>query len=215
VPPAQAESAYRPLDAGLDLGTILCFKHSCKVARDNTVKYGWHTLQLLPDGERPTYAGVHAEIQERLDGKLAVSYQGRIIPRQEAPPRPGILRGNDTSWNNEFTNLPRWVTDNFVCGLVPQRYGTQKSSAISNMQEQRPTPRQRTRWEAVQAAKRRGLSKHAIARELGISRNTVKRYLTADRPPTYPPKRSGCPSGEVSQIATSKNGLTKSLVINT
>jgi transposase len=215
VPPAQAESAYRPLDASLDLGAVLCFKHSCKVAKDNTVKFRWHTLQLLPDRERPSYAGVHAEIQEHLDGKLTVSYQGRRIPTQEAPPRPGILRAINTNWNGEFSNLPRWLTDNFVCEPMHERDGTQKSSELSDMPERRPTLRQKARWEAVQEAKRRGLSKRAIARELGISRNTVKKHLAVASPPVYPPKRTEGPSGKTSQTVTSKNGLTESLVINT
>ena len=49
-----------------------------------------------------------------------------------------------------------------------------------------PTPRQRARWKAVQRAKRRGLSLRAIARELGISRITVRKYVEASSPPVYP-----------------------------
>ena len=45
VPPAQSTNAYRSPDPDLNLAGILCFKHSRKVARDNTVKYNWHTLQ--------------------------------------------------------------------------------------------------------------------------------------------------------------------------
>ena len=70
----------------------LCFKHRRKVARDNTVMYRWRTLQLLPGMERPSYAGTVVEVLEGLDGQLDVRYQGEIIPSQEAPPRPGILR---------------------------------------------------------------------------------------------------------------------------
>ena len=44
VPPAQSTNAYRSPDPDLNLAGILCFKHSRKVARDNTVKYNWHTL---------------------------------------------------------------------------------------------------------------------------------------------------------------------------
>ena len=47
--PAQCpEPAYRPLEEGLPQRQILCFKHRRRVARDNTVKYHRHTLQLLP-----------------------------------------------------------------------------------------------------------------------------------------------------------------------
>ena len=51
------ETAYRPLGPGACLDTVLCFRHSRKVARDNTVKYRWRTLQLLPGTERRSYAG--------------------------------------------------------------------------------------------------------------------------------------------------------------
>ena len=74
------------------LDNVLCFRHRRRVARDNTVMYRWRTLQLLPGMERPTYAGAVVEVLEGLDGQLAVRYQGEIVPSQEAPPRPGILR---------------------------------------------------------------------------------------------------------------------------
>ena len=86
------EAAYRPLGSGVCLDTVLCFRHSRRVARDNTVKYRWRTLQLLPGTERRSYAGAAVDVLEGLDGQLAVRYQGEIIASQEAPPRPGILR---------------------------------------------------------------------------------------------------------------------------
>ena len=48
VPAQEPEPAYRPTDPQLCMDTVLCFKHTRKVARDNTVKYRWRTLQLLP-----------------------------------------------------------------------------------------------------------------------------------------------------------------------
>lgn len=53
------------------------------------------------------------------------------------------------------------------------------------------TPRQQARWQAVQAAKQRGLSSRQIAKVLGIGRNTVRRYIAVDSPPVYPERRSG------------------------
>ena len=47
----------------------------------------------------------------------------------------------------------------------------------------KPTPLQTARWRAVRKAKRKGLSIRGIARELGIHRNTVKRYMNAESPP--------------------------------
>jgi hypothetical protein len=211
VPPIQAGPAYRPLEGSLELGAILCFKHSRKIARDNTVKYRWHTLQLTPGEERKSYAGVRAEIQEGLDGKLTVSYQGRVIPTQEAPPRPGILRVTSTTWNNELAKLPQWLTD-FTGEVIKDNSGVVEPPDSVSMPPRRPTPRQRARWEAVQAAKRHGLTKRAIARELGISRNTVKKHLEASSPPVYPPRRKSCLGKTISETTVTKEGLTESLV---
>ena len=102
VPAQHPEAAYRPVGSGVCLDTVLCFRHSRRVARDNTVKYRWRTLQLLPGMERPSYAGAVVEVLEGLDGQLTVSYQGEIIPSQEAPPRPGILR----SFNGSSSHGP-------------------------------------------------------------------------------------------------------------
>ena len=71
---------------------VLCFKHRRKVPKDNTVKFQLHTLQLLPEPERPSYAGAVVEVLEGLDGRLRVRHEGRIINAQEAPPSPVFLR---------------------------------------------------------------------------------------------------------------------------
>ena len=92
VPPQYPESAYRPLDPKLGLEQVLCFKHRRKAARDNTVRFHLHTLQLLPERERPKYAGAAVEVLEGLDGRLSVRHEGRIIASQEAPPSPVFLR---------------------------------------------------------------------------------------------------------------------------
>ena len=183
------------------------FKYSRKVARDKTVKYNWHTLQLLPSSERSTYVGAHVVVQERLDGKLVVCYQNQIVPTQEAPPRPGVLRTlNATRGLGSVTveNLAAGMDTNGIGGhereglgamtaigrgLAAGRLTTDRESEAVHPKAQPPrppTPRQRARWKAVQRAKRRGLSLRAIARELGISRITVRKYVEASSPPVYP-----------------------------
>ena len=52
VPAEHSSVAYRSMESSVALDQILCFKHRRKVARDNTVKYNWRTLQLLPGKER-------------------------------------------------------------------------------------------------------------------------------------------------------------------
>jgi transposase-like protein len=47
----------------------------------------------------------------------------------------------------------------------------------------KPTFLQRERWKAVPEAKRRGLSIRGMARELGIHRETVRKYIDAESPP--------------------------------
>ena len=200
--------AYRPLGSGVCLDTALCFRHSRRVARDNTVKYRWRTLQLLPGTERRSYAGAVVEVLEGLDGPLAVRYQGEIIPSQEAPPRPGLLR----SFNGSSSHGPppngglnglgrRWEAalaaldaemDAGDAGDTAVNNGTVRVRKAPAMQRRKPTPLQTARWNAVQKAKRRGLSIRRVAREVGIHRDTAKKYMEAVSPPM---KRSAARTG--------------------
>jgi len=92
VPASQSGQAYRPISLGLDPDGILCVKERRRVARDNTVQYCQRTLQLFPDADRPSYAGAHVEIQERLDGRILACYRGKILTPQDAPPLAATLR---------------------------------------------------------------------------------------------------------------------------
>ena len=51
------------------------------------------------------------------------------------------------------------------------------------------TPMQVARWEAVHAAKRKGLSIRGITRETGIHRNAVNKRLQAESPPMTPTRK--------------------------
>ncbi len=168
--------------------SVLCFKHTRRVARDNTVKYDWHTLQLLPETEHPSYAGNRVEIQERLDGSLVVCYQGRTISTREAPPRPSLLRSGDRISGYEPAPIPQWLDRILRQDEIRGKERSEKVSLPRPTTPRKPTPRQQARWDAVQAAKDRGLPLRAIARVLGISRNTVKKYVTLNSPPSYPPR---------------------------
>jgi len=187
VAPAETTSAYRPLNCELDLASVLCFKYSRKVARDNTVKYDWHTLQLLPEAGHPGYAGKRVEIQERLDGNLVICYQDQTIATREAPPRPGLLRSGDWISGHEPAPNPQWLDrilrQNEIWGKEER---SEKMASPRTDTPRNPTLRQQARWDAVQAQKNRGLSLRAIALVLGISRNTVRKYVTSDSPPVYP-----------------------------
>jgi len=92
VPAAQTETAYRPIDPGLDIGGILCFKERRRVARDNTIQYKGRNLQLYPGTDLHSYARTWVEVQERLDGRIMVYCRGELLTPVDAPPLAKTLR---------------------------------------------------------------------------------------------------------------------------
>ena len=179
VPALQRDPVYRQVDPQLDLATILCCRHSRRVARDNTVRYQWRTLQLLPDSSGRSYAGYRVEIRQYPDGRLEVNYQGRAINIQEAPPRPGYFRPGGTEAAPGIEPMPLWLETI----LTGQGNRNRARASSRSTVPRRPTPRQQARWDVVHEAKQRGLSERAIATMLGISRNTVGKYASAISPP--------------------------------
>ena len=89
----QPETAYRLVPDELSLTETICIKDTRKVARDNTVKYHWRVLQLLPGSERPSYAGLRVDVLERADGELLIRYHGEAVDFQEGPPPSSALWG--------------------------------------------------------------------------------------------------------------------------
>ncbi len=198
VPPQCPEAAYHPLASDVCLDRILCFKHRRKVARDNTVKFQLHTLQLLPEPQCPSYAGAAVEVLEGLDGRLSLQHQGRTIPVQEAPPNPVFMRtGNessphlarhrsgpghpDGSWATTLSQLDTNCAEETAPDPIADR-GT-AAGKVAAIAPRKPTFLQKARWKAIQKAKRNGMSIRGIARELGINRATVRKYIDADTPP--------------------------------
>ena len=199
VPARESEVAYRAVNEEMCLERVLCFKYRRRVARDNTVRYRWHTLQLLPGTDRPSYAGAAVDVLEGLDGHLAVQHEDRIIPSQEAPPRPNILRNfTERTVHTPAVRLSanglgrKWEAklatpdDTDHAGELRNTSGLDGTEGVRKAVRRRrrkPTPLQTARWKAVQKAKRKGLSMRGIARELGIHRDTVKKYINAESPP--------------------------------
>ncbi len=216
VQPEHPEPAYRPWNGNRPLDEIRCFKHTRKVARDNTVKYQWRTLQLLPGAERPSYAGVQVEVLEHADGRLQVRHEGEIIPSRTAPPRPGALRAS----YGALAPTPE-------IGRIVKRLGNHRLSqpqlrhlanlepdpvieepAVENNQSEPPshrelTPRQLALWKAVQQANAQGLSLRAISCQLGVHRNTVRKYARSLTQPTNRPINRG--AGRSHQPATHRS----------
>lgn len=91
--PAMTEgTAYRALMATPLTEQLFCFKYLRTVAADNTVQLGEHRLQLPAGTSRISFARCRVEVHERIDGSLAVYYQGELVASREAPAEAPILR---------------------------------------------------------------------------------------------------------------------------
>ena len=196
VPAQQSESAYRSLDSSLHLERILCFKHLRQVARDNTVKYQLRTVQLLPAQDRPCYAGVKVEVLEQSDGRLMVQHDGKVIAHQEAPPKAGALRATRGALapTPELGQVVRNLSQHGLTRPQLQRLAALRAPADQPEDDEhgpssytppprQATPRKQALWKAVHHAKLQGVSLRGIARQLGISRNTVRKYVELTAPP--------------------------------
>jgi len=92
VPAARAGSAYRQPEEGFIPDEVFCFKYRRTVGLDNVVRFAEHRLQIMPTNGRLSYARARVEVHERLDGSLAVYYQGRCLAAKAAPPEAPMLR---------------------------------------------------------------------------------------------------------------------------
>ena len=214
VPADLTEPAYRPWHGNRPLAEILCFKHTRKVARDNTVKYQWRTLQLLPGTERPSYAGVQVEVLEHTDGRLQVRHEGEIIPSRPAPSRSGALRASHDALapTPEISRIVKRLGNHRVsqpqlrnlANLEPDP--VIEEPPVENNHSEPParrelTPRQLALWKAVQQARAQGLSLREISRQLGVHRNTVRKYARSETQPTNLPSIVA-PGDHLSQPST-------------
>jgi len=95
VPATQPGLAYRPLPAGMTPEAVCCFKYERTVANDNTITLGQRRLQLLPGPGGRSYARATVEIQEHLDGHLAVCYRGEALLTTPAPATAPLLRARN------------------------------------------------------------------------------------------------------------------------
>ena len=202
----QPEPAYRPVPEELSLTETVSIRHTRKVGGDKTVKYHWRVLQLLPSKERPSYAGLRVEVLERADGELMLRYQREPIDFQEATLRSPALWGEGSGSfpspegseaaggeaNGHLDDEQRKLLAALESSV--EKRAKVKSAAVKGrggkekpvrpQLHRTPTPTQQARWEAVQKSRKQGLSLRAIARELGMSRVSTRKYAKADCPPT-------------------------------
>ena len=119
---------------------------------------------------------------EQTDGRLQVAFAGKVILLKLVPPRPGLMRIG-ASANKLRRTLERQLEK--VAKLpkvVPVKKKRKERSPDEPDPRRQPTARQVARWKAMQSAKAKGLSLRAIARELGIARDTVAKYARSAHP---------------------------------
>jgi transposase len=97
IPAAQADSAYRQPGEGFTHDEVFCFKYYRTVGSDNVVRFGEHRPQIMPTNGRLSYARARVEVHERMDGSLAVYYQGHCLATKPAPPEAPVLRARNTA----------------------------------------------------------------------------------------------------------------------
>jgi hypothetical protein len=79
VAPAETGSAYVPWPENWDPDQVFCFKHRRTVLNDNTISFSGHSLQIPPGPDRMSYARARVDVHQRLDGSLAICYQGKTL----------------------------------------------------------------------------------------------------------------------------------------
>jgi len=89
---ADPKPAYRPLPLSLDLDGVCSLHYTRVVANDNTVRLEERLVQLPPGPGGRSYAGCRVQLQERLDGTLAVVYRGQTVALQPAAAATTTLR---------------------------------------------------------------------------------------------------------------------------
>lgn len=102
VKPAQEGTAYVPWPKQFKDKDYFCFKHTRTVTKDNTITFDGHRLQIPPGANRISYAKAKVEVQQHLDGRLEIHYQGmRLATFQPADASPVRV--------NRFTPSPTEV----------------------------------------------------------------------------------------------------------
>ena len=122
---------------------------------------------------------------------------------QEPPPRMGALWASVTAWSPgpELKRIVSSVGGHHISRSQQRHLAAREpvridEAAVNTVAEndvvckatstwgRTPTPTQLARWKAIRRARLKGLSLWAIARELGIARDTVRKYAYAENPPT-------------------------------
>ena len=144
-------------------------------------------------GKRQMFSGFPnaialVEVPEQSDGHLMVQHEGKAIAHQEAPPKAGALRAAQGALapTPELAQVVRNLSQHGLTRLQLQRLPALEASVDQPMDDEnvptpytpptrQATPRKQALWKVVHHARLQGVSLKAIAKQLGISRNTVRK----------------------------------------
>lgn len=114
------------------------------------------------------------------------------LPDEIAPsrsePAAQVCRASSELSKGEEADQPLGISQEESCGEPIER--TAEDICLNAVERKKKTSRDKryARYEAVQALHRQGLGQRAIARELGLSRKVVRRFVTSA---TFPERRAG------------------------
>ena len=88
----ESGSAYRQPQPGFKAEEFFCFKYPRIVGMDNVVRFEQQRFQVLPTPARQSYARCRVEVQVRLDGGIAIYYEGKPLDMRLASLEASALR---------------------------------------------------------------------------------------------------------------------------
>ena len=125
VTPADSGDGHRPLEQQHDLASILSIVQPHQVYGDYTVQILRRKYRILPEDIVPGLRSATVRVEHRLDGSLAMSFQGKALrfelcaPTQKPPisrdqparDHKATLRSHQTPWGKNYDrmkDIPLW-----------------------------------------------------------------------------------------------------------
>jgi len=79
VPAAQSSSDFRRLPRSFDLARCLSFRYQRTVAKDHTISFAGHSIQLPETPSQRSYAKTMVELSHQLDGTLRIYHDDLLL----------------------------------------------------------------------------------------------------------------------------------------
>jgi hypothetical protein len=122
--PANPIDAHRPLGAGHDLAAMLSHVETRQLANDYTLQFQGAKYRIVSTSIRPRMRGAAVRVEKRLDGSLALAFQGGYVdfqvcspavqlaaPAPTPRPRKPTRDSQTTAWGRAYgqmKDIPLW-----------------------------------------------------------------------------------------------------------